>query len=238
MTKLSYLVLISLYKKNCNLLKKIYTNKPPLSSLNKDTPYLLRDFYIKTAYNCCATGQFKGDYVGLCALQTCIQQGVRCLDFEIYSYNNEPIVAASTANNNYIKETYNALELKEVLETITDHAFDATKTNCANDPLILNFRIMSTNLSMLENMGDLFEEYLDVYNNSSSIDKIFSLLKDKNIKLFDMVGFFDIRNFCSVIHNSKAFLTSSTFSRVGSMIYQRKHSRGCGSQVLPLFGVQ
>ncbi len=38
----------------------------------------------------------------------------------------------------------------------------------------------------------------------------YPIKENENIKLFDMVGFFDIRNFCSVIHNSKAFLTSST----------------------------
>ena len=47
----------------------------------------LRDFYIKTAYNCCASGQFKNDYVGACALYNAIAQGVRCLDFEIYCLN-------------------------------------------------------------------------------------------------------------------------------------------------------
>ena len=29
--------------------------------------YKLRDFVVKTAYNCCATGGFSHDYVGLCA---------------------------------------------------------------------------------------------------------------------------------------------------------------------------
>ena len=72
---------MSLYNKNCNVLKKVYTTRPPLSGINENSPYLLRDFYIKTAYNCCASGQFKADFVGLCALRTCIEQGVRCLDF-------------------------------------------------------------------------------------------------------------------------------------------------------------
>ena len=32
-------------------------------------------------------GSYKNDYVNLCALKSCIKQGARCLDFEIYSVN-------------------------------------------------------------------------------------------------------------------------------------------------------
>ena len=31
--------------------------------------YKLKDFYIKTAYNCCCNGSFRNDYVDLCALK-------------------------------------------------------------------------------------------------------------------------------------------------------------------------
>jgi len=132
----------------------------------------LVNYHVKSAYNCCCGDGYKNNFVALCALEKCIGNGCRFLDFEIYSYNNDPIVASSTANSNYIKETYNALLLSEVLTTITENAFDGVKTICANDPLILNFRVMSTNLSMLEKMGDLFEEYFD-----RSINSNFSLLK-------------------------------------------------------------
>ena len=136
---------------------------------------ILINYYVKSAYNCCCGDGYKNNFVALCALEKCIKNGCRFLDFEIYSYNNEPIVASSTADNNYIKETYNSLSLEEVLTTITDHAFDATKTNCANDPLILNFRVMSTNLGMLEKIGELFERILDKNN-----DLEFGLLKQYN----------------------------------------------------------
>jgi hypothetical protein len=132
----------------------------------------LINYHVKSAYNCCCGDGYKNNFVALCALEKCISNGCRFLDFEIYSYNNEPIVASSTANSNYIKETYNALLLSEVLTTISESAFDGVKTTCANDPLILNFRVMSTNISMLEKMGDLFEEYFD-----RSINSNFTLLK-------------------------------------------------------------
>ena len=136
---------------------------------------MLINYNVKSAYNCCCGDGYKNNFVALCALEKCISNGCRFLDFEIYSYNNDPIIASSTANSNYIKETYNALLLTEVLTTITENAFDGQKTLCSNDPLILNFRIMSTNLTMLEKMGDIFEEYLD-----KSINSDFSLALEKD----------------------------------------------------------
>ena len=136
---------------------------------------MLINYNVKSAYNCCCGDGYKNNFVALCALEKCISNGCRFLDFEIYSYNNDPIIASSTANSNYIKETYNALLLTEVLTTITENAFDGQKTLCSNDPLILNFRIMSTNLTMLEKMGTIFEEYLD-----KSINSDFSLMLEKD----------------------------------------------------------
>ena len=52
-----------LYKYNCQVLKKVYDSRPSLAGIDSNSPYLLRDYYIKTAYNCCASGQFKADFV-------------------------------------------------------------------------------------------------------------------------------------------------------------------------------
>jgi hypothetical protein len=138
---------------------------------------ILQNYYVKSAYNCCCGDGYKNNFVNLCALEKSIKNGCRFLDFEIYSYNNEPIIASSTANNNYIKETYNSLRLDEVLSTITSKAFNAINTNCYRDPLILNFRIMSTNLTMLEKIGILFEQYLEP---SSGGNDTFKLIKQHN----------------------------------------------------------
>jgi len=180
---------LGLKEKACNKLDTYYPNPTNESYFNNDT-YIkasgraifgtdnsnstLINYHVKSAYNCCCGDGYKNNFVALCALEKCISNGCRFLDFEIYSYNNDPIVASSTANSNYIKETYNALLLSEVLTVITENAFDGNKTICANDPLILNFRVMSTNLTMLEKMGDLFEEYID--RSDSSIGSNFSLL--------------------------------------------------------------
>ena len=168
------------------LTNQSYFNNGNIMKSNARTSFdnsnnMLLNYNVKSAYNCCCGDGYKNNFVALCALEKCISNGCRFLDFEIYSYNNDPIVASSTANSNYIKETYNALLLTEVLTTITDNAFDGTKTLSSNDPLILNFRIMSTNLTMLENMGTIFEEYLD-----KSINSDFTLMLEKDASVLSV----------------------------------------------------
>ena len=131
---------------NCNSISKLFTSKPPLISA-VDSPELsnhsLRDFYIKSAYNCCCSGKFKNDYVNICALDSCIEQGVRMLDFEIYSIDNKPVVAASSIDSYKTKETYNSIPIEEVFSTINQKAFSSGSCPNYNDPLILHFRISS-----------------------------------------------------------------------------------------------
>ena len=122
---------------------------------------LIKNYYIKTAYNCCCGDGYKNNFVNKCALEKCINLGARCLDFEIYSYNGEPIVAASTANNNSIKETYNYIPLVEVFDILNIQSFNDQYTQCANDPMFLHLRIMSENKIIYDKMGDYIEKYLN-----------------------------------------------------------------------------
>jgi hypothetical protein len=154
---------------------------------------ILINYFVKSSYNSCCGGEYKNNFVSICALEKCIKDGCRFLDFEIYSYNNIPIVASSTANNNYIKETYNALLLDEVLKTINDLAFTPVIDNknkgtaCHNDPLILNFRVMSTNITMLQEMGKLFEKYIPLTGNKFLFNKDDAVLNMKMKDLFQKV---------------------------------------------------
>ena len=154
---------IQLYKNNCNTLSKIYGSSPPLLPLlgNGDKTFLLRDYYIKSAYNCCCSGQFKNDWVSTCALTTCIKQGVRCLDFEIYSINDQPVIAASSVDDFTVKETYNYVKTADAFQIINNMAFSNTNTPNASDPLILHFRIMSKNKVMYDNLANQISSILN-----------------------------------------------------------------------------
>lgn len=107
----------------------------------------LRNFYIKTALNCCCLGEWKNNYVDMAPLIHAIKQGYRCLDFEIYSEDNKPVVASSTKDIFYNKETYNSLLFSDVISAINTNAFSTSLSVTPNgtDPLFINLRIKSNN---------------------------------------------------------------------------------------------
>ena len=110
----------------------------------------LRNFYIKTALNCCCLGEWKNDYVDVIAVKSAIAQGYRCLDFEIYSENDKPVVAASTKNSFYYKETYNSILFSDAMNAVAQNAFNnPAKTPNGTDPLFINLRIKSNNPKIL-----------------------------------------------------------------------------------------
>ena len=78
---------LSLKKRECSFLDDIYgTPNSNIHNLNANDPdckFALRDYYIKTAYNCCSGGSYKNGFVSTCALKDVLKQGVRGLDFEI-----------------------------------------------------------------------------------------------------------------------------------------------------------
>ena len=116
-----------------------------LQTIKEDArEYPLRNFYIKTALNCCCLGKWKNSYVDMSALEYAIAQGYRCLDFEIYSLNDFPIVGASSQLKNFRHtESFNHLDFMEVCKRINERAFSIAPNQ--NDPLLINLRIKSDN---------------------------------------------------------------------------------------------
>ena len=154
---------MTLENRNCNKLNNYYKNFPPISNIKINTKNEgLRDYYIKTAFNCCATGSIKNDYVSICALENCIKQGVRCLDFEIYSMDNNPVIAVSSSNKFNIKESFNKIHFSEALN-IVSRAFSSSYAPNPNDPLILHFRIMTDNMLILDKMAYSIKDKLRMH---------------------------------------------------------------------------
>ena len=68
-----------------------------LSNINSGNPnhaHKLRDYYMASSYNSCCGGNSEKDFVDMTPLQQVIRRGARLLDFEIYSLNGSPVVAA------------------------------------------------------------------------------------------------------------------------------------------------
>ena len=124
------------------------------------------NFYVKAAYNCMCADGYKNNWVNDCALIKCIEQGARFLDFEVYSLHFQPVVAASTANNYNIKETYNFEYLSTVFETLYNNAFNENTTQAYNDPMIIHLRLMTENTEIYNLIATYIKTHLD--NNSSN----------------------------------------------------------------------
>lgn len=169
---------LNLDKVNCGVISDANPKPAQLESLNSkltSPDYMgknIRDFYIKTAYNCCASGNFKSDYVTMCALYNVIAQGCRCLDFEIYCLNNIPVVAVSSVDQIGVKQSYNFLNVVDVLSAVNTYALNSNGNTLPtfvpgnknepqrfcpnpNDPLFLHFRLKTNNVNVVNHLASI-----------------------------------------------------------------------------------
>ena len=202
----------------------------PTNFFDNEYKSLVKNYYVKTAYNACCGDGYKNNFVNKCALEKCIELGARCLDFEIYSYNGEPIVAASTANNNSIKETYNYINLTDVFDILREYSFDETKTSAGNDPMFLHFRIMSENKIIYDKFGDYIKNYL-IKDRSNIVD--YEKYNYKNTTNDDIL----LQHIGSSIFNKKFIIMVNTLHVPildNSKLSKYVHIRS-GSKVLRLY---
>lgn len=155
-----------LQKRDCDYMNSLYPSVDgKLRSINDSNPDYrgnLYDYYIKTAYNACSGGSYKNDYVDICVLKAIIKQGVRCLDFEVYSINDEPVVATSTTNNYRVKETFNSINFRIVMDTIRNFAFSGSTCPNPTDPILIHLRFKSNNQKMYSKLAKIFESNADI----------------------------------------------------------------------------
>lgn len=183
---MSYLAVLK--SKNCDSINTLFPDVNgyivPISKNNPEYSLNLFDYYISTAYNACSGGGYKNNYVDTCILKSIIKQGVRCLDFEIYSINNQPVVATSIQDSYYVKETFNSVPFKDVMEVINSYAFaDGTCPN-PTDPIIIHLRLMSTNQEMFKNLAKIFSNYHKMLGIDYSYEK-----NGKNLGALPLVTF-------------------------------------------------
>jgi len=158
-----YLYMKNLMNRECNYMSNLYGNMNgkimSISSANPNSNYTLKDYYIKTAYNCCSGGSYKNDYVNTCNLTNVLKQGCRGLDFEIYSINDSPVIATSTSDSYYIKETYNSVPFVDAMKIIVNYGFSNTGAPNPNDPILIHLRIKSSNQKMFQNLASILDSY-------------------------------------------------------------------------------
>ena len=161
MALLYYFYYSRLKGKQCKTMETIYGDlNGKIRSIDDSEQFShsFRDYYIKTAYNCCS-GAYKNDFVDTCNLKYLLKQGVRGLDFEIFSIDDNPVVATSTSNSYYVKETFNYIYFEDVMNIIRDYAFATSTAPNARDPIIIHLRIKSTHQEMYKNFAKLLKNY-------------------------------------------------------------------------------
>jgi hypothetical protein len=159
-----YIVYLTrLNNSECNTMTSLYgTLDNKLTSVNPNDPDCsgnFYDYYVKTAYNCCSGGSYRNDFVNICNLKNVLKQGARCLDFQIFSVDDQPVVSTSTSNDVYVKETFNYVKFADVMKTLSDYAFSSSTAPNPNDPLIIHLRFQSNNQKMYSNIAALFQSY-------------------------------------------------------------------------------
>ena len=158
-----YIYMRNLLNNECKFMDNVYGSVDGyIKSLNPKDPncqYTLKDYYIKTAYNCCSGGSYKNDFVSSCVLKDLLKQGVRGLDFEVYSINDNPVVATSTEDSYYIKETYNYVTFDEIMKIVTNHGFANGTAPNSKDPILFHLRMKSNNQAMYTNLAKIFKNY-------------------------------------------------------------------------------
>jgi hypothetical protein len=164
---IGYMIYLSRLQANeCDYMNTLYPNVNgnirPINSTDSDCSGNLFDYYIKTAYNACSGGSYKNDFVDICNLKAVIKQGVRCLDFEIYSVNDEPVVSTSTIDNYHVKETFNSVNFGSVMDTIRNYAFSGGTAPNSTDPIIIHLRCKSNNQNMYSKLTEIFKSNTDI----------------------------------------------------------------------------
>ena len=190
-TFITYFYYSGLKSKECKNMDALYgTINGKIRSIDSSLEqfqHTFKDYYIKTAYNCCSGGNYKNDYVDTCVLKDVLKQGVRGLDFEIFSIDDQPVIATSTSDNYYVKETFNYINFSDALSIIRDYAFANSTSPNPFDPVIVHLRIKSTNQEMYKNFARILESF-----NSMLLGKDYSFENHGknfgNVKLPEIMG--------------------------------------------------
>jgi len=128
--------ILNLEKRETDFMGNIYSslngNIRAINSADPDCSGNLNDYYIKTAYNACSGGSYKNDFVSIDNLKAVLKQGVRGLDFQVFSVDNKPVVSTSTQDSVYIKETYNSVPFSDVMDIIHNYGFSFDCTHIRN----------------------------------------------------------------------------------------------------------
>lgn len=140
-------------------------NITSINAEDSQSKFKLRDYYIKSAYNAFNPDKFKNSNVSMDALLYVIARGCRCIDFEVFSVENQPVIASSSVNSFNYKETFNHIPVSDAFEVLGSYVFSGSKCPNPGDPFIIHMRIMSRNVTMYDNLAKIISQSKTVARN-------------------------------------------------------------------------
>ena len=181
-------------------------------------PVSIVNCHIKTAFNCCAVNTYRNSWVSIEALKYCLEIGMKCLDFEIYSVNSKPVIGLNSREKNIdMKESFNKIPLEDVITAIRTYSSSNSSSSTARSvkdlPLILHFRIKTKQKDTLKTFAQqitlLDERFNEKYNSiiRNNRDKCFihNYLYNENGGINDMFKrkIIVIANFSSIFNEGE-----------------------------------
>jgi len=189
--------------------KNYFKGNIEINNTTVDYDYRLKDYYIKTAYNCFCSAGYRNGFVDICALRNCASFGVRALHMQLFSLNDVPIVASNSLNTNKYKESYNEIPFQEALSLIDDTYFQSedfgvkgVSNNLRNDPLFLILQ-----LHYGSDLSHLYSQGYSNYNEAKKSKQIlfYNRIYQHLVEQFNMAKFAsnDIRMLYPLDYDSK-----------------------------------
>ena len=188
-----FLYMINLQSNECSMLENLNPSKNMAIKTVDPGDNNLNNYYIKTAYNCCSLGSYTNDFVGICGLNNVLKQGVRGLDFEIFSMDDVPVIATSNTGNFHTKDTYNSIDFNEAMNVIANTAFSGVSGN-SGDPIIIHLRFKSNNIKMYQKLAAIFKNYESIL-----IDKQYKNVNLGMVPLKNLMG-----KICIIVNGSNS----------------------------------
>jgi hypothetical protein len=148
-----------------NTKQYIDKNITSINPQDSQSKFKLRDYYIKSAYNAFNPDKFKNSNVGMDALLYVIARGCRFIDFEVFSVENQPVIASSSVNSFNYKETFNHIPVSDAFEVLGSYVFSGSKCPNPGDPFIIHMRMMSRNVTMYDNLAKIISQSKTVARN-------------------------------------------------------------------------
>jgi len=141
-----------------NTKKFIDKNLTSINLEDSQSRFKLRDYYIKAAYNAFNPDKFKNSTVSMDACLYTLARGCRFIDFEVFSVENQPVIASSSVSSFNYKETYNHIPVSDAFEVLGSYVFSGSKCPNPGDPFIIHMRIMSRNITMYDNLAKVITQ--------------------------------------------------------------------------------